>query len=79
MITRADKGNSLVILPTDLYETKVEQSIQSNNFITAKTNPTDSFQTQVRKVINNRKTLIPLDEKWKHKSKSIFPFHPRPN
>jgi len=66
MITRADKGNSLVILPTEQYENKVEQFIQSNNFLTSKSNPTESFQTQVRKVVNNNKALILPDEKWKH-------------
>ena len=65
MFTRADKGNSLVTLPTEHYENKVEQFIQSNNFLTSKTNPTESIQTQVRKVINNSKALIPPDEKWK--------------
>jgi len=66
MITRADKGKSLVILPTAHYENKIEQFIQSNNFLTSKTNPTEFFQTQVRKVINNSKALIPSEEKWKH-------------
>jgi len=66
MITWADKGNSLVILPTAHYENKIEHFIQSNNFLPSKTNPTESFQTQVRKVINNSKTLIPSDTKWKH-------------
>ena len=62
MITWADKGNSLVILPTEHYKNKVEQFIQSNNFLTSKTNPTESFQTQVRRVINNSKALIPPDK-----------------
>jgi len=66
MITRADKGNSLVILPTVHYETKIEQFIQSNSFLTSKTNPTKSFQTQVGKVINISKALIPSDTKWKY-------------
>ena len=56
----------LVILPTARYETKTEQVIHSNNFLNSKTNPTESFQTQARKVINNRKALIPSDAKWKH-------------
>jgi hypothetical protein len=66
MITWADKGNLLVILPTAHYENKTEHFIQSNNFLPSKTNPTESFQTQVRKVINNSKTLIPSDTKWKN-------------
>jgi len=66
MTVWADKGNSLMILPTEHYENKVEQFIQSNNFLASKTNLTEAFQTQVRKVINNSKALIPPDEKWKH-------------
>jgi len=66
MITRADKGNSLVIIPTTLYESKIDDFIQGNNFQISNTNPTKSFQSQVRKVINNSKTLIPPYSKWKH-------------
>jgi hypothetical protein len=66
MITRADKGNSLVIIPTALYESKIDDFIRGNSFRISKTNPTKSFQSQDRKVINNNKTLIPADSKWKH-------------
>jgi hypothetical protein len=66
MITRADKGNSLVILPTSQYETKVEEFMQANHFQTSANDPTKSFQTQVRKAVNNSKTLIPSESKWKY-------------
>jgi len=66
MITRADKGNSLVIIPTALYESKTDDFIQGNSFQISKANPTKSFQSQVRRVINNGKTLIPPDSKWQH-------------
>ena len=59
MIARADKGNSLVILPTAQYETKVEDFIQTNHFQSSAKDPTKSLQTHVRKVVNNSKTLIP--------------------
>jgi len=36
MITRADKGNSLVILPTKQYDTKIQDFIQTNHFQTTK-------------------------------------------
>jgi hypothetical protein len=59
MIKCADKGNSLVILPTTLYKSKVDEFIQANNFLASKTNPTKSFQCQIRKVINNSKLSYP--------------------
>ena len=66
MIARVDKGNSLVIIPTTQYESKIEDFIQGNGLLTYNANPTKSFQAQVRKVINNSKTLIPHDSKWQH-------------
>jgi hypothetical protein len=54
-------GYSLVILPTTQFESKIEEFIQTNNFQTSMRDPTKSFQSQVRKVINNRKALIPSD------------------
>jgi hypothetical protein len=66
MIAKADKGNSLVILPTTEYESKIENFVKKNNFQTSPSDPTKPFQAQVRKVINNSKTLIPSDSTWKH-------------
>ena len=66
MITRADKGNSLVILPTQMYESKVHDFLQANQFQTISTDPTKSYQTQIRKTIHNSRTLIPHDSKWKY-------------
>ena len=66
MISRTDKGNSLAILRTTQYEFNIEGFIQTNNFQISMINPTKCFQSQVRKIINNRKTLIPSDTKWKH-------------
>jgi len=66
MITRADRGNSIVILPTQLYKTKIQNFLLSNNFHTATTNPTKTFQAQIRKTIKESKTLIPHDTRWKY-------------
>jgi hypothetical protein len=64
MIARADKGNSLVILTTTQYDTKIQDFIQNNSFQITKRDPTNNFQSQVRKSINS-KTLIPHDTKWR--------------
>jgi len=66
MITCADKGNSIVILPTLQYETKIQNFILNNNFRTATADPTNTFQTQIRQTIRDSKTLIPKDTRWKY-------------
>jgi|GEM_PF-3687610 len=66
MITRADKGNSLVILPESQYKNKIDEFIQTNHFQTSTNHPTKSFQSQVRKIISNSKTLIHSETKWKY-------------
>ena len=65
MITRADKGNSVVIHPTHQYENKIENFIL-NNFHTATTDATKTFQTQIRNTIKESTTLISKDCRWKY-------------
>ena len=65
-ITRADKGNSTVILPTEQYNSKLQEFIQNNNFETGHTDPTKTFQLQVRNIINNSGVLIPKETRWKY-------------
>jgi hypothetical protein len=59
MIASGDKGNSLVLLPTQQYEAKIKDFIENNNFQSSNTNPTKIFQGQVRKTIKHSPTLIP--------------------
>jgi hypothetical protein len=66
MITRANKGNSLVILPIKHYNAKVQNFVQANNFHTATKEPTKNFHSQIRKITNNRKTLISQETKWRY-------------
>jgi hypothetical protein len=66
MVTRADKGNSIVILPTLHYENKIEKFLNENNFHATATDPTSTFQKQVRNTAKQSKTLIPKDSRWKY-------------
>jgi hypothetical protein len=66
MITRADKGNFLVILPIQQYESKVHNILQANQFQTISTDPTKTYQAQTCKTIHSSKTLIPHDTKCKY-------------
>jgi len=46
MIAKADNGNSIVVLPTHQYETKIQDFTLNNNFRTTTTDPTNTFQSQ---------------------------------
>jgi len=72
MITQADKGNTIVILPTHQYETKIQNFILNNNFHTATTDPTKTFQTQTEQTVKESTTLIPKDSRWKYKNMNPF-------
>jgi hypothetical protein len=64
-ITLADKGNSLVILPTLQYNTKIQNFIDSNNFQTSPTNPTLNYLKQIRNTIYRNTILIPKYHRWR--------------
>jgi len=68
MVTKADKGNTIVILPTHHYETKIQDFIQNDDFHTKATDPTRTFQTQIRSTIKQSPTLIAKDHRWKYTS-----------
>ena len=66
IVTAADKGNTIVILPSTLYQEKIQNLIDKNNFRNSNTNPTKKFQKQVRNAINNSPKLINPNDKWKY-------------
>jgi hypothetical protein len=66
MVARADKGNSIVILPTKQYESKIWDFLHGNNFIASTTDATKTIQKEIRNTIKESKTLIPRDSKWKY-------------
>jgi hypothetical protein len=66
MITVADKGNPLVVLPIQKYESKIQNFLEENNFQTSAIDPTKTFQAHIRKTVNTSVTLIPRENKWKY-------------
>jgi len=66
MIAKADNGNSIVILPIQHYDMKIQSFITDNHFQTVDVDRTNTFQNQIRKTINHSKTLFPHDFKWKY-------------
>jgi hypothetical protein len=66
MVTKSDKGNSLIILYLHEYNTKVQDFIANNNFTIEPTDPTKKYQTEIRKNINQCKLIVPENHKWKY-------------
>jgi len=58
MTSKADKGNSIVILYQDEYNQKVEEFISNNTFTTAKTDITENLQREIRNTINDCQRVI---------------------
>ena len=54
MITRTDKGKTIVIIDTDEYNKKTMDFINNNNFKNLNNNPTDKFQKSIKE---NLKTM----------------------
>jgi len=65
MVTRVDKGTTVVILHTHRYDTELQNLIQ-NDFHTKATDPTKTFETQIRSTIKQSPTLTAKDYRWKY-------------
>jgi len=66
IIARADKGNSIVILPTQQYHSKIQDFLHENNFIITTRDPTYSFQTEIKNTLKQSRTLITRGNRWKY-------------
>jgi hypothetical protein len=58
MITKADKGNALVIIYQQEYDKKAEDFINSDHFSTLNKDPTQMFQKEIWKAITHCTTTI---------------------
>jgi hypothetical protein len=66
MITKADKGNKVIITYTSEYNKKVNNFINSNNFIQDISNITSRLQHDIRRTINECQHLVPKENRWKY-------------
>ena len=78
MIAKAQKGNSIVILPIQHYNMKIHNFIPVNHFQTVDADPTNTFQNQIRKTINHSKTHPTRFHMEMPKPKSLCPHNKRP-
>jgi hypothetical protein len=66
MITKADKGNSTIIIYENDYNTKIKDFITSNNFTQLPHDATNKLQRNIRTTINECSYIIPGNKKWKY-------------
>jgi hypothetical protein len=66
IITKADKGNSIIIIDKIIYDCKILNFLDNNCFQTESKDPTKRFQNEVRKTINSCPLITPSNLKWKY-------------
>jgi flagellar biosynthesis component FlhA len=57
-ISKADKGNSIVIMYNKDYNDKIQKYIQNNNFTIMNKNPTTIFQNKIKATLKNCQAII---------------------
>ena len=70
LITKADKGNTIVITYQQDYHNKIKDFIENNNLITVNSDPTKTFQKKIRNTVNECEIFVYKYERWKYINKS---------
>jgi len=65
-VTKADKGNSIIRLYEDDYNSKIHTFFSSNNFPQSAQDITSKLQRNIRTAINECSDIILKDNKWKY-------------
>jgi hypothetical protein len=68
IITKADKGKTLIILTQEEYKQKTKTYIENNQFITINNNPTKCYQKEVKQALKQCVNLIQKEKVWKYKT-----------
>ena len=66
MITKADKRNSIIVMYTSEYNSKIDNFIYNNNFMCLTTDATRKLQHDIRNTVNEYRNVIPKDDKWRY-------------
>jgi predicted transcriptional regulator len=66
IITKADKGKTIVILTKEDYTQKGNNFIQENQFVVINNNPTKDYQKAIKHTMTQCNNIIPKENKWKY-------------
>jgi len=73
MISKADKGNSIVIVKQNECHRELNNFISNKNFRSANNDPTKKFQKDLRISIHDFQPIIHKDERWKYINLKLTP------
>ena len=65
IISKSDKGNSIVIISKESYHNKTQNFVHNNKFTSIEKDNTNKYQKDLRNTINGCPYLIHKDKKWK--------------
>jgi len=65
MITKSDKGNSIIVLYIEDYNNKINNFISNNNFTHLTLDITKKLQRDNRITVNGCRDITPKDDKWR--------------
>jgi hypothetical protein len=65
IITKADKGNSIVIMYHNIYEQKLLNFIACNGTTETDDNITNVFQKELRRTLNDCQLIVDNNNKWR--------------
>jgi hypothetical protein len=66
IITKADKGKTIVILTKEDYTQKVNNFIQENQFTLLNNDPTKNHRKAIKHIMTQCNNIIPKENKWKY-------------
>jgi hypothetical protein len=66
IVTKADKGKTLVIINQEDYDRNVNEFISNNNFTKLTCDITNKLQRSIRNKLNKCNTIIDKHNKWKY-------------
>ena len=66
VITKADKGKTLVIITEEEYQQKIMKFIHENNFTLINKDPTQQYQNNIKQTIKICTNIIQKEQKWKY-------------
>jgi hypothetical protein len=66
ILTKADKGKTIVTLTIEDYTQKVSNFIQENQFVLLNNDPTQNYQKAIKRTMTQCNDIIPKENKWKY-------------
>lgn len=64
VITKAEKGYTVVIIHKNDYDSKIGEFMSNNEFTEKNIDPTKQYHKTIRNTVNKCSIIVPKDKKW---------------